>query len=192
MGLGARFWLRLSWRDLRRRWQVIVAIGLLLGGGVGLAAGLGSMREWRIESNDASFDALNAHDLRVEVEEGAFAPAGALATAASSIPDAAEISAASERLILPTQISARSRWGEAVLTPGRLIGVELDRSGSRRGVETTGPEVDTIAVDAGEGLGKEAGASVGVAGAGAMALAPLLTVRRLRRMDVSSTLRVLE
>jgi hypothetical protein len=31
-----------------------------------------------------------------------------------------------------------------------------------------------------------------VAGAGAMALAPLLTVRKLRRMDIPSTLRVLE
>jgi putative ABC transport system permease protein len=31
-----------------------------------------------------------------------------------------------------------------------------------------------------------------LAGAGAMALAPLLTVRRLRRMDVPSTLRVVE
>ena len=31
-----------------------------------------------------------------------------------------------------------------------------------------------------------------IAGAGAMALAPLLTIRRLRRMDVPSTLRVVE
>jgi putative ABC transport system permease protein len=31
-----------------------------------------------------------------------------------------------------------------------------------------------------------------LAGAGAMALAPLLTVRRLRRMDIPATLRVLE
>jgi len=31
-----------------------------------------------------------------------------------------------------------------------------------------------------------------IAGAGAMALAPLLTIRRLLRMDVPSTLRVVE
>jgi len=40
-GLGARFWLTWSWRDLRRRWPLVLAIGLLLAGGTGLAAGLG-------------------------------------------------------------------------------------------------------------------------------------------------------
>ena len=52
---GPRFWLRWSWRDLRGRWPLVLAIGLLLAGGIGLAAGLSSMRDWRIASNDASY-----------------------------------------------------------------------------------------------------------------------------------------
>ena len=156
MGRGTVFWLRWSWRDLRRRWQLILAIGLLLGGGVGLAAGLGSMGDWRVDSNDASFAALNVHDLRLEVEEGSFAQAGELARAARRIPDAGEIAAASERLILPTQIGARSRDGSEILTPGRLVGVEGGASGASDGVETTGPSVNTIGVDSGDGLGSGA------------------------------------
>ena len=152
MGQGFRFWLRWSWRDFRRRWQVILAIGLLLGGGVGLAAGLGSMRDWRVDSNDASFGALNVHDLRVEVEQGAFVRTGELAGAASSIPDSSAITAASERLILPTQIAGRPKDGGQLLTPGELVGVETAKSGRQDGIEVTGPAVDTIAVEAGTGL----------------------------------------
>ena len=63
---GVRFWARWSYRDLRGRWPLILAIGLLLAGGVGLAAGLASMRDWRIASNDESFSRLKVHDLRVE------------------------------------------------------------------------------------------------------------------------------
>lgn len=159
---GARFWLRWSWRDLRRRWQLIVAIGLLLGGGVGLAAGLGSMRDWRVDSNDASFAALNVHDLRVEVEEGSFTPAGELARAARRIAEADAIAAASERLILPTQIGARSAEGDEILTPGQLVGVETREGGVRDGVEVTGPSIDTIAVETGSGLGTDRGRGVGV------------------------------
>ncbi len=64
----AGFWLRWSWRDLRARWPLVIAIGLLLAGGIGLAAGLASMRDWRIASNDASFASLRVHDLRVAAE----------------------------------------------------------------------------------------------------------------------------
>lgn len=162
MGHGARFWLLWSWRDLRRRWHLIIAIGLLLGGGVGLAAGLGSMRDWRIDSNDASFATLDVHDLRVEVEDGSFTSTGELASAALRIPDAEAIAAVSERLILPTQIAARSGDGRQILTPGRLVGVEVGSSGVRDGVEVTGPDVDTIAVEAGGGLGSGRGRDIGV------------------------------
>jgi putative ABC transport system permease protein len=149
---GPRFWLLWSWRDLRRRWPLIVAIGLLLAGGTGLAAGLGSMRDWRVESNDASFAALNVHDLRVSVEEGSFVPGGSLARAARSIPGAGEITAVSERLILPTQIDASAGADGTVITPGQLIGVEPAEERTVDGVHATGPEVDAIAVERGEGL----------------------------------------
>ena len=136
---GPRFWLLWSWRDLRRRWSLIIAIGLLLAGGVGLAAGLGSMGDWRVDSNDASFGVLNVHDLRVEAEEGSFAPTGSLLKATKEIPDAEAITAASERLIVPTQISATSAAGRPVVTPGQIIGVESVPDRSVDGVEVTGP-----------------------------------------------------
>lgn len=147
-----RFWLTWSLRDLRRRWSLIMAISLLLAGGTGLAAGLGSMRDWRVDSNDASFAALQVHDLRVEAEEGSFAPAGSLARAARQIPDADALTAVSERLILPTQIDATGAADGTVITPGQLIGVETGRRRMSGGVETTGPAVDSVAVEQGEGL----------------------------------------
>jgi putative ABC transport system permease protein len=149
---GPRFWLRWSWRDLRTRWPLIVAIGLLLAGGIGLAAGLASMRDWRIASNDASFAALQVHDLRVEAEEGAYAPAGALARAARRIPAAGDVAATAERLIEPTQVDASAAAGRTVITPGQIIGVETGPDREVDGVEVTGPPVDSIAVRDGAGL----------------------------------------
>lgn len=127
-----------------------MAIGLLLAGGVGLAAGLGSMRDWRVDSNDASFGALNVHDLRVQAEEGSFAPTGALLEAADAMPDADAITAASERLILPTQISAASAEGRPVTTPGQIIGVETGSARSVDGADVAGPPVDAIGLKSGE------------------------------------------
>jgi putative ABC transport system permease protein len=149
---GLRFWLVWSWRDLRRRWPLVVAIGLLLAGGTGLAAGLGSMRDWRVDSNDRSFGALSVHDLRVEVEEGSFVPAGSLRSAAFEIPASDGIAATSERLIAPTQIDATEAAPQSVLTPGQLVGVEGPPARMVDGVEMTGPAVDAISVDRGRGL----------------------------------------
>ena len=61
---------RWSWRDLRARWLMVIAIAGVIAIGTGLATGLGSMETWRIQSNDASFAALNAHDLRVSLADG--------------------------------------------------------------------------------------------------------------------------
>lgn len=149
---GPRFWLRWATRDLRGRWPLVLAIGLLLAGGVGLAAGLGSMRDWRVDSNDASFAALEVHDLRIEAEEGTFAPAGSLKRAAASIPDAGAIAAASERLIVPTQIDASAAAGQSVITPGQLIGVPVEPERRVDSVTVTGPAVDSIAVEDGTAL----------------------------------------
>ncbi|MGB3098051.1 MAG: hypothetical protein WBB30_02040, partial [Solirubrobacterales bacterium] len=158
-GLGARFWLTWSWRDLRRRWPLVLAIGLLLAGGTGLAAGLGSMRGWRVDSNDRSFAALSVHDLRVDVEEGGYAPAGALRDAALAIPAADSVDAVAEQLVAPTQIDASAVAPEPVLTPGQLIGVEPGEDRTVDGIEVTGPGVDAIAVEEGRGLGSGSGAA---------------------------------
>ena len=120
------------------------------------------MGDWRIDSNDASFGVLNVHDLRVEAEEGSFAPTGSLLKATKAIPDADAITAASERLIAPTQISATSGTGLPVVTPGQIVGVESIPDRSVDGVEVTGPAVDAIAVEAGEGLGGGQPGAVGM------------------------------
>jgi putative ABC transport system permease protein len=157
-GLGARSWLTWSWRDLRRRWALVLAIGLLLAGGTGLAAGLGSMEGWRIDSNDRSFGALSVHDLRIDVEEGGYAPAGALSDAAAAIPAADSVADVAEQLVAPTQIDASAVAPGPVLTPGQLIGVEPGENRVVDGVDVTGPAVDAIAVEQGSGLGSGAGA----------------------------------
>lgn len=146
---------------MRRRLPLIVAIGLLLAVGTGMAAGLGSMAEWRLRSNDVSFATLRVHDLRVELEQGAFVQAGDLARAARRIEDAGAIAATSERLIVPTQIDAGEAAGGAAITPGQLIGVAPGDPRRAGGIEVTGPAVDSISVDEGEGLGAAARRSDG-------------------------------
>ena len=66
----AQFWLRWSWRDLKGRWVLVVAIALVLAIGTGIYSGLGSLENWRKASNDASFAPLNAHDLKINLTEG--------------------------------------------------------------------------------------------------------------------------
>jgi putative ABC transport system permease protein len=156
---GARFWLRWSWRDMRQRLGLIVAIGLLLAIGTGMATGLGSMIEWRLQSNDVSFAALRVHDLRVELEQGAFVEQGELAATARRIDGADRVTAAGERLIVPTQIDASKAAGGTTITRGQLIGVEPGRSRRVSGIEVTGPAVDSISVEQGAGLSSAAAAA---------------------------------
>jgi putative ABC transport system permease protein len=138
-----RFWLRWSLRDLRGRWVMVVAIGLVLAIGTGVYAGLGSMKDWRIASNDASYEALRAHDLEISLTEGTSAPAGSLTRLLDGIPAATEVKDSEERLQLPTQIEVTRPGGESLLTPAEVVG-------SRLGPE--GPPVDGIYASAGRDL----------------------------------------
>jgi putative ABC transport system permease protein len=137
--LPRRFWIRWSWRDLRRRWLQVLATSLVIAIGTGLYAGLGGMREWRERSNDASFAELAYHDLRVDLSQGSYLPAGRLAAATRQVPD---VRASEERLIVPTQVDA-SGGGRTVLVPGQIVGMP---------VGPPGPRVDTLAALAGRGL----------------------------------------
>jgi putative ABC transport system permease protein len=123
--MGRRsFWLRWSLRDLRRRWLLVLTLALVVALATGVAAGLGSMERWRVRSNDASFALLHMHDLRLSLTAEGTVEAGALAAAATAIPDHALITAAQERLIAPTQVDVVQAGG-SILVPGKLVGVPL-------------------------------------------------------------------
>ncbi len=117
-------WLRWSWRDLRKRWLLVLAIALIIAVGTGANAGLGSTAAWRRQSNDESFALLAMHDLRVSLAQGATLDAGALDAAARSIPHAAELAATEERLVGVTEVDASS-GGDTVLVPGELVGLDV-------------------------------------------------------------------
>lgn len=138
-----RLWLRWSWRDLRDRWIHVLAIAAVIAIGTGFYAGLGSLERWRIASNDASFEALDAHDLEIELPEGGLAPAGSLAAAARSIPAAGRFRAVQERLIAPTLIELARPGRDPLLVSGEIVGSQLG---------PYGPRVDGIAASRGRGL----------------------------------------
>jgi putative ABC transport system permease protein len=123
------FWLRWSLRDLRRRWALVTTLALVVALATGVGAGLGSMEEWRVRSNDASFALLEMHDLRVTLAAEGSAAEGELAGAVAALRGDGLITAAQERLIVPTQVDA-SGGGRTVLVPGRLVGVPLAGEGS--------------------------------------------------------------
>lgn len=125
-----RLWLRWSLRDLRARWVQVAAISLVIALGTGTFAGLSSTTEWREESADRSYALLNMYDLRVRTAEGTAVPRGAIIAAIESIPGAAGLTEAEERLILPVQVDA-STDSQTILVPGMLIGVDIARGGPR-------------------------------------------------------------
>ncbi len=144
--MGLRFWLRWSGRDLRKRWPQVVAIALVIAVGTGVFAGLGSTTQWRRESNDASYAALGMHDVKLSLSEGSTAAAGTLrrlVDQADGLDGRRDVQAMEERLIAPTQIDA-STDDEAILAPGRLVGVPVSEGA---------PKVDGIEVREGRALG---------------------------------------
>ena len=121
--------LKWSWRDLRSRWVQVAAIAIIIAFGTGLFSGLRSMNIWRGMSNDASYEAVNTFDLRVQLGAGSFAERGELLR---TLEEAASesVSDAEERLVLPTQVSVQA-GGETVIVPGRLVGVDVSDDGPR-------------------------------------------------------------
>jgi putative ABC transport system permease protein len=139
--MGTLFTLRWAGRDLRRRWPQVVAIALIIAIGTGAYAALGSTATWRYESNDASFAQLGMYDLRVKASEGTDAPQGRMLQVVAGVPDASTVTAAEERLVVPTQVDA-STPDEAILVPGRIVGMDLSGGG---------PQVNQVEVAEGDG-----------------------------------------
>lgn len=144
--MGFLFTLRWSARDLRRRWVQVVAIALIIGIGTGVYAGLGSTAAWRRQSNDESFALLHMYDLRVVAAEGTDAPSGEMAAVLDTLPDPGIVAAAEERLVVDTQVDA-STDEEAILVPGRLVGMDLADGG---------PHINSTYVAPGQGRSLDA------------------------------------
>lgn len=88
---------------------------------------MSSMSQWRTASADASFAALRSHDLRVSLAAGSYTNAGRLRAALSSMPDRGLVTAAEERLVVPTQVDA-SFGRRSIIVPGRIVGMPLPAS----------------------------------------------------------------
>ncbi len=142
------FWLFWSLRELRRRWVQVAVIALVIAIGTGVYAGLSSTSQWRRASYDASYAALNAHDLHVTLSEGSYVPQSELQNALSAMQHPEWVDQADERLLQPTQVKA-STADNTVLVPGRVVGVPTADGG---------PSVDTIYVVSGGGLSGNSGA----------------------------------
>jgi putative ABC transport system permease protein len=121
----------------------VLAIGLVLAIGTGVYAGLGSMKDWRIASNDASYRALHAHDLEIALTNGTSAQAGTLGHLVRGIPSAGGVERVEERLLLPMQVEVVRPGRESVLTPAELVGSPLG---------PTGPRVDGVYASSGRAL----------------------------------------
>ena len=137
-------WLKWSWRDLRSRWVQVAAIAIIIAFGTGLFSGLRSMNIWRGMSNEASYEAVNTFDLRVQLGAGGFVERGTLLR---TLDEAASgyVSDAEERLVLPTQVSVESD-GQTIIVPGRLIGVD---------VSNDGPHINMLHPDLGRSLASQ-------------------------------------
>jgi putative ABC transport system permease protein len=129
-------WLRWSWRDLRQRWVLVLAIALTIALGTGACAGFTGTADWRTRSYDASYAKLHMHDVRVTLTKGTTAPVGTLRHLVAAIPSAGRVTGVAERLVVPTQVDA-SHGGREVLVAGRLVGMVAD------------PAVDRVHVYAG-------------------------------------------
>jgi putative ABC transport system permease protein len=131
-------WARWSLRDLRRRWLLVTTIALVLALGTGTYAALAGTSEWRRQSNDASFAVTHLHDLRVTLASGTTAQEGRLARTVRSIPSAGDLGRVRERLVVPTQVSVRTRTGRVVV-PAEVVGHQ----------EIAGATVDAVDLTAG-------------------------------------------
>lgn len=139
------FWLRWSWRGVRRRAPQVGAIAAVLALGSGIYSGLGSTSAWRTDSLEASLHELAAHDLRVSVAAGTL-DAGTLAQAVRSALGASA-SDVETRLVVAAPVTATTPVDgddppERIPAAGQLVAVDL----------ADGPRIDRWRVVAGRDL----------------------------------------
>jgi len=120
VGLG--FWLRWAWRDLRKRVLQVIAIATIVALGAGIYAGLATTSVWRRRSLDATFVALNAHDVHVAVLNLTADREQLLAAIKGASRD--EISEVDTRLIVLAPASA-VHDGATIPAAGEIVGTDL-------------------------------------------------------------------
>ncbi|MGZ6975069.1 MAG: ABC transporter permease [Acidimicrobiia bacterium] len=122
--MGLRFWLRWSWRDLRRRAPQVLAIATIIALGAGVYAGLGTTSVWRRASLDATFSGLSAHDVRVSLVNGLSIDRDTLVTA---IEGAAghDIARVETRVIAFAPVTA-THGSTAIPAAGEIVGIDLN------------------------------------------------------------------
>ncbi len=133
-------WLRWTIRDGRRRWVVLVVLGVIIGAGTGTYAALSSMSTWRRVSYNASYQLLHSHDVHVELQDSTIS-AGRLAAIVDGLPVSNSVAARAERLLVATTVDA-STSARAILVEGRVVGADL----------SSDAPVDAIHVDHGRTL----------------------------------------
>ncbi|MGZ6952122.1 MAG: ABC transporter permease [Acidimicrobiia bacterium] len=138
--MGFRFWIRWSWRDLRRRAPQVLAIATIIALGAGVYAGLGTTSVWRRASLDATFSRLSAHDVRVSLVNGL---AIDRVTLVAAIEGAAghDIARVKSRVVAFAPVTA-TRGSTVIPAAGEIVGVDLK----------DGPHVDRWRVTAGRDL----------------------------------------
>ena len=119
--------LRLRWalRDARARWIQVAGIAFMIAIGTGVFAGLSSMTEWRVASNDASLALTNMYDVRARLGGDGFLPQGSMAAIAQDIDG---VEAVDERLISRTQAEVDTPAG-SIFVAARIIGVDMSDGG---------------------------------------------------------------
>jgi putative ABC transport system permease protein len=139
--MGAGFWFRWSWRDLRRHLLQVIAIAAILGLGSAIYSGLSSTSAWRRRSLAASLGELAVHDVRVDLLGDTVTDADRLVPAVVTSAGRS-LSNYEARLVVRTPVTARDLDGVAIPAAGELVGVDL----------STPPTVDRWAVVAGRNL----------------------------------------
>jgi putative ABC transport system permease protein len=120
--MSIRFWLRWTWRDLRKRLLQVVAIAAIIALGSGLYAGLGSTSVWRLQSLNATFTGLAAHDVEISPVTGFFAPQNQLLNAVRSAGGPG-LRTVEVRLVANLPVRA-GRSGQ-IAAAGVIVGVDL-------------------------------------------------------------------